>query len=133
VGYSGAPRPLGRQAPALDDTHDWAMDSGDLSRAFFDAFRRRDLDTMISMMAEDVRYEMPNVPMLISRDAAREMYTTLFEALGDAEIKLLESIAQDNKAALILSLPGSDEAGGSIFHLWSDDGLLLHYQSFSRS
>jgi ketosteroid isomerase-like protein len=109
------------------------MDSGDLSRTFFDAFRRRDLDTMISMMAEDVRYEMPNVPMLTSRDAVIEMYTTLFEVLGDAEIKLLESIAQDNNAALILSLPGSDEVGGSIFHQWSDDGLLLHYQSFSRS
>ena len=88
---------------------------------------------MISMMAEDVHHEMPNSPVLTSRDAVREMYTTLFEALGDAEIKVLDSIAQDNRAALILSLPGSDEVGGSIFHEWSDDGLLLHYQSFSRS
>lgn len=108
------------------------MDSGALSIAFFDAFRRRDLDTMISMMAEDVRYEMSNAPALTSHDAIREMYTSLFNALGDAEIKLLDSIAHDNKAALILSLPGSDEAGGSIFHQWSDDGLLLRYQSFSR-
>lgn len=88
---------------------------------------------MISMMAEDVRYEMPNSPVLTSRGALRDMYTTLFEALGDAEIKVLDSIAQDNRAALILSLPGSDEVGGSIFHEWSDDGLLLNYQSFSRS
>lgn len=85
------------------------------------------------MIAEDVRYEMPNPPVLTSRDAVREMYTTLFEALGDAEIKVLDSVAQENRAALILSLPGSDEVGGSIFHEWSDDGLLLHYQSFSRS
>jgi ketosteroid isomerase-like protein len=109
------------------------MDSGDLSRSFFDAFRRRDLDTMLSMMAEDVRYEIASTTTLTSRDAVSDMYTTLFEALGDAEITLLECIAQDNKAALILSLPGSDEVGGSIFHEWSDDGLLLTYQSFSRS
>ena len=108
------------------------MDSGALSAAFFDAFRRRDLDSMISMMAEDVRYEMAGVPLLTTRDAVRDMYMSLWEALGDAEIKLLDSIAQDNKAALILSLPGSDEVGGSIFHEWSDDGLLLSYQSFSR-
>ena len=108
------------------------MDSGALSSAFFDAFRRRDLDTMTSMMSEDVRYEMPNSPVLTSRDAVSEMYTTLFEALGDAQIKVLDSVAQQNKAALILSLPGSDEVGGSVFHEWSDDGLLLHYQSFSR-
>lgn len=42
------------------------MDSGSLSRAFFDAFRRRDLDTMISMMAEDVRYELASSPVLTS-------------------------------------------------------------------
>ncbi len=109
------------------------MDSGALPHASFDAFHRRHLDTMNSMIAEDVRYEMPNPPVLTSRDAVREMYTTLFEALGDAEIKVLDSVAQENRAALILSLPGSDEVGGSIFHEWSDDGLLLHYQSFSRS
>jgi len=108
------------------------MNSAELSRAFFDAFRRSDLDTMMSMMAEDVRYELANTPALTTHDAIREMYTSLFEAIGDAEITLLEFIAQDNKAALILSLPGSDEAGGSIFHEWSDDGLLLRYQSFSR-
>jgi hypothetical protein len=108
------------------------MDSGPLSRAFFDAFRRRDLDTMLSMMAEDVRYEMPGSPVLISRAAVRDMYMTLFAAIGDAEIRLIECIAEDNKAALILSLPGSDEVGGSIFHEWSDDGLLLHYQGFTR-
>jgi hypothetical protein len=61
------------------------------------------------------------------------MYTTLFEALGDAEINVLDSVAQENRAALILSLSGSDEVGGSIFHERSDDGLLLHYRSFSRS
>ena len=108
------------------------MNSAKLSRAFFDAFRRCDLDTMMSMMAEDVRYELTNAQTLTSRDAVRGMYTSLFEAIGDAEIKLLEFVAQDNKAALILSLPDSDEAGGSIFHEWSDDGLLLRYQSFSR-
>jgi ketosteroid isomerase-like protein len=108
------------------------MDSGSLSRAFFDAFRRRDLDTMISMMAEDVRYEMPSTPVMTSRDAIRDMYLSLFAAIGDAEITVLECIAEDNKAALILSLPDSDEVGGSIFHEWSDDGLLLRYQSFTR-
>jgi ketosteroid isomerase-like protein len=108
------------------------MNSAELSRAFFDAFRRRDLDALASMMAEDVRYELVNAPTLTSRDAVRDMYSSLFEALGDAEIKLLELIAHDNKAALILSLPGSEEAGGSVFHEWSDDGLLLRYQSFSR-
>lgn len=71
-------------------------------------------------------------PRHTSRDAIRDMYTSLFDAIGDAEIRLLECIAQNNKAALILSLPGSDEAGGSIFQEWSDDGLLLRYQSFSR-
>jgi len=108
------------------------MNSAESSRALFDAFRRRDLDTMMSMMAEDVRYELANAPALTSREAVREMYTSLFEAIGDAEIKLLELIVQDNKAALILSLPDSDEAGGSVFHEWSDDGLLLRYRSFSR-
>jgi len=108
------------------------MDSGALSSAFFDAFRRRDLDTMISMMAEDVHYEMAGVPALATSDAVRDMYTSLFEAIGDSEIKLLECIAQDNKTALILSLPGSDEVGGSIFHEWSNDGLLVSYQGFSR-
>lgn len=108
------------------------MDSGSLSRAFFDAFGRRDLDTMLSMMAEDVCYEMPGSPVLTSRNAVRDMYTTLFAAIGDAEIRLLECVAEDNKAALILSLPGSDEVGGSIFHEWSDDDLLVHYQGFTR-
>ena len=108
------------------------MDSGALSRAFFDAFRRRDLDTMLSMMAEDVCYEMPSSPVLTSRDAVRDMYLMLFAAIGDAEIRLLECVAADNKAALILSLPGSDEVGGSVFHEWSDDGLLLRYQAFTR-
>ena len=108
------------------------MDSGSLSRAYFDAFGHRDLDTMTSMMAEDVHYELPCSPMLTSRGAVRDMYTTLFAAIGDAEIRLLECIAQGNKAALILSLPGSDEVGGSVFHEWSDDGLLLRYQSFTR-
>ena len=108
------------------------MSAAELSRALFDAFRRRDLDTLTSMMAEDVRYELVNAPTLTSRDAVRDMYVSLFEALGDAEIKVLELIAHDNKAALILSLPGSDDAGGSVFHEWSDDGLLLRYQSFSR-
>jgi ketosteroid isomerase-like protein len=112
--------------------HDRRMSSAELSRAFFDAFCRHDLDTMMSMMVEDVRYELVNAPTLTSRDAVRDMYTSLFEALGDAEITLLEFIAQGNQAALILSLPGSDEPGGSVFHEWSDDGLLLRYQSFSR-
>jgi ketosteroid isomerase-like protein len=108
------------------------MDSGALSRAYFEAFGRRDLDTMSSMMAEDVRYEMPSSPPLTSRDAVRDMYMTLFAALGDAEIRMLECIAEGNKTALILSLPGSEEVGGSVFHEWSDDGLLLRYQSFTR-
>ena len=108
------------------------MSSAELSRAFFGAFRRRDLGTLTSMMTEDVRYELVNAPTLTGRDAVRDMYTSLFETLGDAEIKLLELIAHDNKAALILSLPGSEEPGGSVFHEWSDDGLLLRYQSFSR-
>jgi len=108
------------------------MDSATLSRDFFDAFRRGDLDTMMSMVAEDVRYELAHAPTLTSRDAVRDMYTSLFEAIGDAEIELLELVAHDNRAALILSLPGSDEPGGSVFHEWSDDGLLLRYQSFSR-
>ncbi len=87
---------------------------------------------MVSMMDQHVRYELSGVPTLTSRDAVRDLYVSLFEAIGDDEIELLELIAQDNKVALILSLPGSDEAGGSIFHEWSDDGLLLRYQSFTR-
>jgi len=108
------------------------MDSAALSRSFFDAFRNRDLDTMVSMIAEDVCYEMSNLPAMRSPGAVRDMYESLFDALGDAEIKLLDCIAQDNKTAVILSLPDSDEAGGSIFHEWSNDGLLVRYQSFSR-
>jgi len=108
------------------------MDAGALSRRFFEAYCRRDLDTMVSMMAEDVCYEMSNLPAMRSPSAVRDMYESLFAALGDAETKLLECIAQDNKVALILALPDSDEAGGSIFHEWSNDGLLLRYQSFSR-
>ena len=56
----------------------------------------------------------------------------LLAAIGDAEMRVLECIAEGNKTALILSLPGSDEVGGSIFHEWSDDGLLLRYQAFTR-
>jgi ketosteroid isomerase-like protein len=108
------------------------MDSGSLSRALFDAFGRRDLDTMIAMMAEDVRYEMPSSPVLTSREAIGDMYKSLFAAIGDAEITVLECIVEGNKVALILSLPGTDEVGGSVFHEWSDDGLLLRYQSFTR-
>lgn len=132
VGSSGPTtdeRPCRNRAARRDPRR---MNSAELSHDLFDAFCRRDLDAMVSMMADDVRYELANAPTLTSRDAVRDMYTSLFEALGDAEIKLLEFIAHGNKAALILSLPGSDEVGGSVFHEWSDDGLLLRYQSFSR-
>mgnify|MGYP001818529172 CR=1 FL=1 len=108
------------------------MDSGSLSRAYFDAFRRRDIETMFSMMAEDVSYEMPSSPLLTARDSVRERDVALLAAIGVAEMRVLECIAEGNKTALILSLPGSDEVGGSIFHEWSDDGLLLRYQAFTR-
>ena len=74
----------------------------------------------------------PNLPAMRSPGAVRAMYESLFDALGDAETELLECVAQDHKVALILSLPDRDEVGGSIFQEWSDDGLLLRYQSFSR-
>lgn len=108
------------------------MTAATLSRTFVDAFLRRDLDTMLSMIAEDVRYELTGGRTLTSRDEVRDMYISLFEAIGDAEIQVLEFIARDNRAAIILSLPGSADAGGSIFHEWSDDGLLVRYQSFSH-
>lgn len=125
-------RPGGSDEPSPRNNYDPRMDSASLSRAFFDAFRRRDLDTMFSMMAEDVRYEMPGSPVLTTRDSVRDMYVALLAAIGDAEMRVLECIAEGNKTALILSLPGSDEVGGSIFHEWSDDGLLLRYQAFTR-
>ena len=34
------------------------MNAAALSRAFIDAFLRRDLDTMLKMIADDVRYEL---------------------------------------------------------------------------
>ena len=61
-------RPGGLDEPCSRGTYSRRMDSGSLSRAFFDAFRRRDLDAMFSMMAEDVRYEMPGSPTVTRRD-----------------------------------------------------------------
>ena len=95
-------RPLstGNSQRGREITQGPALDAGALSRRFFEAFSSRDLDPLVSMLAEDVCDEMSNLPVMGSPGAARDMSESLFGALGDAETKLLDCIAQSDEVTL---------------------------------
>ncbi len=110
------------------------MDAGSLTKSFFEAFSRRDLDTMSSMLAEDVSHRMPgDVPAMESRNEVLTMYRTIFEAIGDAQQGVFDMVAEGNMVAFTVSAPGGDEPVAAIFHEWSDDGKLLRYRGYANT
>ncbi|MGI9612447.1 MAG: nuclear transport factor 2 family protein [Acidimicrobiales bacterium] len=108
------------------------MDAGTLTRTFFEAFSRRDLDAMGSMLADDVSYLMPGLQPMNGRDQVLGMYRTIIETIGDAQQQIFDFVADGNMAAFTVSAPGGDEAAVAIFHEWSDDGKLLRYRGYAN-
>jgi ketosteroid isomerase-like protein len=110
------------------------MDSGALTRTFFDAYSRRDLDTMASMLADDVSYQMPgDVAPMNSRDEVIAAYRTIMTAIGDAQQEVFDIVAEGNMVAFTVSGPGGDAPLAAIFHEWSNDGHLLRYHGYANT
>ena len=110
------------------------MDAGELTRAFFDAFSRRDLDTMRSMLADRVDYRLPGMDKrMTTPDEVMATYERIVEANKDAgPQKLLDFVAGENLVAFTVTAPGEDEPVAAIIHEWNDDGKLLRYHGFAN-
>lgn len=109
------------------------MDAGSLTKKFFDAFTRRDLEAMASTLDDSVSCVMPGgVPPMSTREEVLAMYRTIFDAIGDAQQEVFDLVAEGNMVAFTVSAPGGDGPAAAIVHRWSDDEKLLSYRAYAN-
>lgn len=108
------------------------MDAAALTRQFFEAVARRDLEAMRSMLADDVDYRMPNLDPMTTPDEVMATYEKVFAAIGDAQITMFDLVSDGNVVAFTVSLPGGDEPRVALIHEWNDDGKLVRYHGFAN-
>ncbi|ROL69879.1 ketosteroid isomerase [Pseudomonas chlororaphis] len=70
------------------------------------AFNRRDVESMLSLVCEDLIY-LDGMGMQRGRESMRKRETALFEAFPDAEVTFTPFIVADDRLALTAMLTGT--------------------------
>jgi steroid delta-isomerase-like uncharacterized protein len=74
--------------------------SGELAARFFDAFGRRDVDAMMSMVSEDITENLAGIGVINGIEEDRAFLTALFESFPDLETQVTRTVAAGNIVAV---------------------------------
>jgi hypothetical protein len=107
-------------------------DPASLSAQFLDAFNRRDLDLIESMVADTTDYKRSGADPITTPADVRARYAKDFELTPDIEAELVEVIAAtdtDVAFEIIVRFLGRSVTG-SAHHRWVD-GRMTRYRSWT--
>jgi steroid delta-isomerase-like uncharacterized protein len=77
-----------------------AAPPAELATRFFDAFARRDVDAMMSMVSEDITEDLAGIGVINGIEEDRAFLTALFESFPDLETEVTRTVAAGNVVAV---------------------------------
>ncbi len=110
------------------------MNSDNFLQNIYDAFNRRDVEKIISMMAEDVKWANGlEGGYVFGRDNVREYWRRQFEIINP-HLEILESEAGENKSVVKLRQTVKDLSGNvlddkTVEHIFTfENGLIKNFE-----
>lgn len=106
------------------------MTPAELSRAFLDAYNRRDADTMRAMLADQFAYVRPGPVTLDGADRVMERYRKDWESVG-ATLRVRHLLEAGSEVVMEITIDRPDGVSieAVVLHRWMD-GRLERYRLY---
>lgn len=101
------------------------MTPSDLSRAFLDAYNRRDSEAIRAMLAEQFSYVRPGPKPIDGIDNVLAQYQKDWDTVG-ATLSVRRVVASGSDVAMEISieLPAGRVVEAAVLHRWADDRMV---------
>ncbi|MDH4117225.1 MAG: nuclear transport factor 2 family protein [Acidimicrobiia bacterium] len=106
------------------------MTPAELSRAFLDAYNRRDSETMGAMLADDFTYIRPGPVALDGADRVIARYRTDWQTVGATlRVRRLLDVGDDVVMEITIDRPDGVSIEAVVLHQWVE-GRLVGYRLY---
>ena len=110
----------------------------ELVEGAYDAFRRGDIDTILSVMSDDVEWHVPTVlPQgtdARGRDGVRQFLQRFAELWDDYDLQVEDFLMSEDRLAVLVRVTGRFEgadAGYRAAHAWTvRDGMVVRFHEY---
>jgi ketosteroid isomerase-like protein len=110
----------------------------ELVEGAYDAFRQGDIDTILSVMSDDVEWHVPTVlPQgmdVRGRDGVGQFLARLSELWDDFQVEVEDFLMSDERLAVMVLTRGKlegDDASYRAVHVWTvRDGVVVRFHEY---
>jgi|GEM_PF-6926591 len=105
-----------------------------LSLRYIEAHNARDLDGLAALVADEVDFKRPDLPVLTRRAQVRARYAEDWSDHGHVHVRVLRLLESGSTVVAEIEVdagpPSHGWYRGTVIHDWDADGLLVRYRLY---